>query len=333
MAKKVTMQDIADELGITKVSVSKAINNQPGISDSLRDQIVLTAKQLGYSKTKRTDEAPVYNLALICPKRFFLDDESFYTSIYYYINRFCMERNFSLSCFVVGRTDELAGNVPSQFLTEKFDGLFISGEFKLNFLKQFDNFPCAKIAIDFYHPDLQMDSVVVDNFFAGFDVTNYLIQKGHKNIGFVGDIHSTSSICDRYFGYLKALSLHSLPIRHEWHISNSDQMTGQYSPDSILPEKLPTAFVCHCDKSALVLTQQLRNRGIAVPEQISTLSFDNTSVCELLTPRLTSVEINRKGIAESAIKQMIVRIEHPEAPFQKIYLDSHLVERDSVYTL
>lgn len=73
MAKKVTMQDIADKVGVTKVSVSKAINNQPGIGENLREQILKTAKQMGYIKVKHAGEGKDFNLALVCAKRFFLD--------------------------------------------------------------------------------------------------------------------------------------------------------------------------------------------------------------------------------------------------------------------
>lgn len=63
MERKATMQDIADQLGVTKVSVSKAINNQPGIGDALRKKILLTAKQLGYTKIKRETEKQSYKFA------------------------------------------------------------------------------------------------------------------------------------------------------------------------------------------------------------------------------------------------------------------------------
>lgn len=333
MKKKVTMQDIADKLGITKVSVSKAINNQPGISAELRKQILSTAKQSGYIKTKHTKEVKKYNLAIVCPKRFFLDDESFYTTIYYYINKRCSEEGHTLSCFVISQSDEMAGKLPDQLTENYFDGIFISGEFHKNFLSQLVNISCSKVAIDFYRPEFQMDSIIVDNFVAGQEATDYLIQKGHKDIGFVGNILGTSSICDRYFGYLKALSLNMLTIREDWHIINGDCLTGLYTPEAPLPQELPTAFVCHCDKAALVLMQQLRSRGVSVPEQVSIISFDNTSVCELLSPRLTSVEIDRQQIAYSSIDRMFHNIQHPEAAPQKIYLGSHLIERDSVRSL
>lgn len=331
MDKKVTMQDIADKLGITKVSVSKALNNQQGISDNLREQIIKVSKQIGYTKIKHNSEKRIYNLAWISPKRFFLEDETFYTAIYYYINRKCIDRCYSISCFVINDKEELNQQIPQQLLTDNFDGIFIAGEFKKSYLEKLDMLSIAKIAIDFYLPGIEMDSVVIDNFYTSFELTNYLINKGHKKIGFVGNINQTSSVCDRYFGYCKALKLNKLPIRDDWHIVNNDEVLGTYTTDFKLPEELPTAFVCHCDKAAFTLMQGLELRKVNLVDNISVISFDNTSICNLITPKLTSVDIDRKQIALYSMDQMIYRIEHPQSLPRKIYLGSNLVERDSVY--
>lgn len=330
MNRKATMQDIADRLGVTKVSVSKAMNNQPGISDRLREQILTVAKEIGYTRTRHTSENRSYSFALVCPKRFFLKGETFYTTIYYYINKRCSERGYSVSCFVINDKEELCEEVPTQLQNSSFDGIFISGEFQRGFLNKLEALDGAKIAIDFYHTDMTMDSIVVDNYYTGLQVTNYLIEKGHRKIGFVGNIHDTSSICDRYFGYLKALTLHDLPVRADWHIVNNDFIKGTYTTDFELPDELPTAFVCHCDTAAFTLMQRLEAAGIKMLDEVSLISFDNTSLCDLITPRLTSVNIDCKQIALHSLDQMLYRINHPDAMIQKIYLGSRLVERDSV---
>ncbi len=333
MSKKVTLQDIADRLGITKVSVSKAINNQPGVSSALRTQILRTAKELGYAKIKRASERPAYNLAWVCPKRFFLMDETFYNTIYYYINKTCTESGHTLSCFVINTRDEVGEVLPEKLTTNQYDGIFIAGEMRTGYLKKLNSLSGAKIAIDFYHPELQIDCVVTDNFFTGYEVTNYLIQNGHRDIGFVGDFSLSSSVCDRYFGYLKALSLSGLQVNENWKISNNDFETGQYTMDFALPEVLPTAFVCHCDKAAFTLMQRLENMGVRQPEQVSIVSFDNTDICELVVPKLSSVNIDKKQIAFSSMDQLFQRINNPSLPYQKIYLGGSLVKRNSVVTL
>lgn len=333
MNNKVTMQDIADKLGVTKVSVSKAINNQPGIGNELREKILFTAKEMGYSKVNHEGENRNYHFAWICPKRFFLEDETFYTTIYYYINKRCIEKGYTITCFVINDREELGTIVPQRMMVDNFDGIFIAGEFRQNYLMKLNEFSGAKIAVDFYIPNLRIDSIVTDNYSTGQEVTNYLIEKGHRKIGFIGEIYSTSSICDRYFGYMKALKLNGLPIREDWLISNNDNITGMYTLDFKLPEEMPTAFVCHCDKAAFTLMQKLEGLGIRVPEEVSVVSFDNTSICELIKPKLSSVNIDCKQIALYGVDQMLYRVNHLQALPRKIYLGSSLIERESVVVI
>lgn len=330
MGKRVTMQDIADTLGITKVTVSKALNNQPGVSDSLRQEILLVAKRMAYALPAARPSSPARRLAFICPKRFFLEDDTFYTTIYYYINKRCSALGISIACFVINSTDETACLLPAQLRTECFDGLFVAGEFHQAYLACLLELPGAQVAIDFYRPSLPIDCVVTDNFYLGQQTAEYLLGKGHRDIGFVGDIQSTTSICDRYFGYRKALALHGLPARKEWHLVNNDAMTGQYTLSFELPDPLPTAFICHCDKAAFMLKQRLDRAGVAVPGQVSLISFDNTKLCELMLPHLTSVDFDRRQIAEGAIQLMFARLQSPQGPTEMVHIQGQLIERDSV---
>lgn len=328
MSKKVTMQDIADALGITKVSVSKALNGRPGLSDARRQQILLMAKKMEYGAE---DAKAGYHLAFVCPKRFFLEDDTFYTTIYYYINKQCLEQNHTVACFVLGSEDEMALRLPDKLQTERFDGIFIAGEFRHDYLKLLLPLKGAKTFVDFYLPELSIDCIISDNFHLGQSVTDYLIRKGHTKIGFVGDIRATSSICDRYFGYQKALKLAGLSGDDAWHIINNDSFSGQYSLKFDLPSDLPTAFVCHCDKAAFTLMQRLDMAGIKVPQEVSIISFDNTALCELTRPRLTSVDFDRRQIARLSMQSMIARIREPERPVGYLYGKGNLIERDSVW--
>jgi LacI family transcriptional regulator len=331
MKKKVTMQDIANQLGVTKVSVSKAINNQPGISDSLRKRILHTARELGYAKIKADEIQKEYRFAFLSAKRFFLEDEKFYTTIYYYLNRKCMDKNCSLNCFVVGNHEEENGILPPDLTLAKYDGIFIGGELKKEYLSILSGLKAEKVAIDFYMPGLPFDSVIVDNFSIGYEVTGNLIEKGHTRIGFVGNLHHTNSICDRYFGYLKAMKCRNLPIRKDWYIPGINTLDGVYTQNFDLPEDLPSAFVCHCDKAAFTLMQKLESCHIRIPEDVSITSFDNTSICELTTPKLSSVNIDKKQIALHSFNQMINRLNNPGLAPHRIYLSGTLVERDSIF--
>lgn len=329
-SNKVSMQTIADYLNISKVTVYKALNNQQYVSEELREKIIQTAKDLGYIKTTKKNHVLHNSLAFIVPKRFFLESDSFYTSIFYYLNNLTHNDGLVLTLYIINSTDESNCIIPNVLSLNKCDGIFIAGEMTDKYIHSIGELGLPMLLIDFYKPDLNYDCVIADNFFNGYTATNYLIEKGHTEIGFVGIPGQTTSISDRFFGYQKALSSHKLNYNPVWQLANNDSVTGVYSLDTPLPDTLPTAFVCHCDRSAYFLIQRLNMENIKVPEDISIISFDNTDLAENSVPRLTTIDISTKLIAENSYSQLRDRIENTAIPKQRIYIPCKIVERDSV---
>ena len=327
---RVSMQTIADLLKVSKVTVYKALNNQQYVSEELREKIIQTAADLGYIKSTGKNQVLNNSLAFIVPKRFFLESDSFYTSIFYYINNSCHRDGLVLTLYIINNEDESNCIIPNTSSLNECDGIFIAGEMTDQYIHIVGDLGLPMLLIDFYKPDLNYDCVIADNFFNGYTATNYLIEKGHTDIGFVGIPSQTSSISDRFFGYQKALSSHNLKFNPDWHLANNNHITGIYSLDTPLPDKMPTAFVCHCDRSAYFLIQRLNMENIKVPDDISIISFDNTNLAENSTPKLTTIDINTKIIAEKSYSQMKSRIENAAIPKQRIYTPCRIVERDSV---
>jgi len=214
MNHKVTMQDIADRLNITKVSVSKALNNKAGVGDTLRSRILETAEDMGYMIRKPLDINKAFGFFV--SKRFFLETDKFYNVIFYYLNKLVMEKGGQLIPFAVE-------NEESEItLFDHIDGIYIAGELSEHYIKSLRRTCKPVVAIDFYKTYLDVDYVLVDNFYLGYCAARYLIDKGHCDIGFVGNINQTSSINDRYFGYLKALQNAGLTAHQKWVIANDD---------------------------------------------------------------------------------------------------------------
>ena len=95
------------------------------------------------------------------------------------------------------------------------------GEVGEKIIKEFAGHTIPTVFIDYYSPIYACNYIFVDNYQMSYMLTKYLIQKGHRNIGFIGDISSTNSIADRYFGYLKALKEEKLVVNPLWHINEN----------------------------------------------------------------------------------------------------------------
>ncbi|WP_239614806.1 LacI family DNA-binding transcriptional regulator [Cohnella mopanensis] len=172
---KVTLDTIANLLGITKVSVSKALNNQPGVSEVLRKKIIQTSNELWYLHKNAAKLAKsVSKLGIIVPKRFFLDTDNFYTKIYYFINQECSLRDISLSIYLLDPEQEQSSSVPLSLAQDLSDlnGLFIAGEVSEDYVRMLASYPFPVIAIDFYKSDIELDPF--------FIIPGLLEQSGHE---------------------------------------------------------------------------------------------------------------------------------------------------------
>lgn len=332
MEKKVTLQQIADELGTSKVTVSRALNGKPGISDSLRKSILACAETFGYTvQTGSTASAKA--LVFLVPQRFFLEFDRFYTVIYFHLSRLCQAQGITLTSTVISQEEEQTGCLPVQMLRNVYDGVFIAGDSNTALLQAVAALNVPMVFIDFNKQGTDGGHILADNYALSFDITRYLIKRGHRRIGFVGDYLANQNICDRYMGYLKALLLSGLTHDPQADIVNNDARTGLYTLNFTMPQKTPTAFVCTCDTAAFYLYEKLKMMELRIPDDVSVVSFDNTEICENMIPRLTSMEIDKKDFAVLAFQQMNKQLNNPLTANRRLFVASRLVERDSVCRL
>ncbi len=188
-----------------------------------------------------------------------------------------------------------------------------------------------KLFLDFYDEHAAIDSIVTDNFYGAYEITNYLIQCGHRDIAYVGNIYSTSSIQDRYLGYYKSLLEHGMVFEDRLLLNDRDEH-GKYI-DIVFPEKMPTAFVCNCDQVAYILCERLNAMGYRVPDDCSVVGFDNDVYATLSTPQLTTVEVDIEQMARTAVKTIMDKVANPSRHIGRVLVHGKIIYRDSVKTI
>ena len=155
-----------------------------------------------------------------------------------------------------------------------------------------------------------------------------LIRNGHERIAFVGTVRATSSIQDRYLGYMKSLMEHDIYIRKDYLIDDRDE-SGRITLGK-LPEDMPTAFVCNCDETACVLIRKLRDMGVRVPEEVSITGFDNSVYSSLSDPKITTVEVNTELMSRLAVDSLLKKITKPGTVIGRIRVNGSIVYKNSV---
>ncbi|GAA0317028.1 LacI family DNA-binding transcriptional regulator [Bacillus carboniphilus] len=331
MNKKVTMKDISDIVGVSTVTVSKVFNNRDDISEEVKNKVLQVADQLGYRynpgvKTLKT--GVTNNIGVIASDIFLERDENFYVGIYKHLLQVADEHQYNLILSVVSDNQIEDLTLPTICKEYKVDGLVILGEFPEDYIKEMMKYQLPIVLVDFTIRDLDIDSIVTNNFEASYLATNYLINKGHKEIGFIGNIKTTKSIMDRYLGYCKAIYEHDLDLNDEYIIKERDDHKNEI--DYELGEELPTAFICNNDKAAYDLIKKLQAKGKNVPETCSVIGFDDVTHSVFSDPPITTMRVRKDEMAEYAINRIITHLNNKNTPSEKIIIDADLVERESV---
>lgn len=329
MGKTITMKDIAKKLGVSTVTVSKALSDREGVSSNVRDMIKQKADEMGYrynSMGKSMKEGLNYNIGVIVSERF-MHDNAFYSKMYQAVNKDLILANYFALLEVVGEDAEKECRLPHVLLNNKVDGLIILGQMTRDYLEKINAAALPYIFLDFSDNHFQADTIVSDSFYGAFELTNYLISLGHRRIGFVGNRNATTSIMDRYIGYYKALLQNNLTFEEAWIIKDRD-IDGKFC-DFILPANMPTAFVCNCDEVAYSFIGKLKKSGLRVPEDISVVGYDNHIYATISKPAITTVEVNVEAMAEAAVNSIVKRIKHQTSDYGRKIISGRIILRDS----
>lgn len=330
MGKNVTMKDIATVLGVSTVTVSKALSDKEGVSEEVRDKIKEKASEMGYrfnSLAKSMKEGINYNIGIIVAERF-IKENGYYSSLYQTVVKKLTAINYSGILEIISNEDEVDLAVPNMIMNNKVDGIIILGQMNQDYINIVDESKIPYIFLDFHNDQSNIGVIIGDNVHGSYLLTNYLIAMGHKEIGFIGDIFATSSILDRYLGYYKALIQNGITLRKDWIIKDRDEQ-GKIC-DFELPDEMPTAFVCNCDEIGYMLVMKLKKSGYAVPDDISVVGFDNYIYATLSSPQLTTYGIDLDVMAEEAVDAIVRIVKNNNIILGRKVISGNLYIRDSV---
>jgi LacI family transcriptional regulator len=330
MGKNITMKDVADRLGVSTVTVSKALSDKEGVSEVLRESIKQMAREMGYRYNtlgRSMKEGRNYNIGILIAEHF-MSENAFYSKMYQTINRDLLSCNYFGIMELISEEAEKEGRIPQLLQNNKVDGIIMLGQMKRGYIQMIADSGIPFIFLDFTDEHFKVDTIVSDSFHGSYEITCHLIEQGHTRIGFIGNISATTSIMDRYLGYYKALLENGLELRSDWVIADRDGH-GKFCP-ILLPNEKPTAFVCNCDEVAYAFILQLKKAGFSVPDQMSVVGYDNYIYATLSEPAITTVEVNIEAMSEAAVSSILKRIKKPDSEYGRKVISGRIIYRDSV---
>ena len=320
----ITMRDLGRKLGVSAVTVSKALAGKSGVSEEVRQKIVRLAEETGYINPKQP--AKGLDVGILVPEAFFSGD-NFYAMFYKQLLQALTEAaHFGiLELITADMQRDLI--LPNLLRSSKVDALILLGQPEENYVRLLTGQHLPVAALDFHYPAIPVDAVVGDNITGAAEMTRHLIEQGHREIGFLGNVRATSSIMERYLGFASEMLRQGLTVRPECILPDRTDDNVVTAPD--LPEKMPTAFVCNCDIVARLFIEQLRNAGLRVPEDVSVVSFDDFNNVPGSLP-LTTFRVDTAAMCRIAVERVTARCRGDETPPCRIVVGGEGVYRDSV---
>ena len=332
--KDITIYDIAEALSLSPATVSRGLKDHPAIRKDTKKRILDKAREMGYQhnlfasslRRNRTN-----TIGVIVPRL----NSYFMSAVIAGIEKVASEAGYNL---IISQSLESVKkeiiNVKTLF-NSRVDGLLVSAAYDTENLKHFELFLDKKIPLIFFdrileHP--QCTSIVIDNFKAGYELTNHLISQVCKRI-----VHITASLkrnvyADRLSGYRKALEEHGIAYDQDLIIFNnlSDQ-AGTEAAEAILKmQPRPDAIFSANDSCAVSCMRKLKLSGIRIPQDIAVAGFNNDPLSKVIEPNLTTVNYPGQEMGEVAASVLIRRLTKSEgSSMNTMVLNHNLIVRQS----
>jgi LacI family transcriptional regulator len=325
----VTLKDIAQQAGVSPMTVSRVVNQQFGkVSEQTVQRIQRIIQESGYVPNSAARSLSGKSTRLIAVLVQGVENALEYpynATMTGHICYYVQSRGYSpILCYINDYHD-----VAARLRTWHVEGAVFLGMFDedMRNLQADHNIPL--VFTDSYSAMRQVTNIGLDDFKGGELAAEYLLQKGHRRIAFLGASTDRSSIVrQRYDGFCAALSRAGVTLRKERVVFDTDF----YQPVRSLcfgPYR-PSAFFVAADIEAIQLMDHLRALGISVPEDCSVIGFDNLPFGAYTAPRLTTIAQDIQRKAQLAIDVLFRHIQDPALPAENIILDVALVERESV---
>ena len=333
---KVTMDDIAAALNMSKSTVSKAINNAYGISDETRNIIIHTALQMEYnfSKIHNPENTTTKNTLVLVDDRS-MSDPNISIPIINGIESALYSKNLGMN--IIPYVVDIPTNnmIIDNIMNKNCIGCIVMGNSSPEMFDTISKITKPVITIDPRFPVMNSDVIMAENFYGCYQAVEYLHDCGHENIAFMGSTDYSLSFYERHSGYLYAmnkLGLEAKSLIYKYDSLSVPFNRSQFN-DYSSSAKFPCAILCGNDMTAFLACNIMKGMGISVPNDVSILGFDNAPISIQSDIKITTLAIPKNEIGKIAVDLMLWRKENKDHPFMVYSIKTKFIERNSVLNL
>lgn len=303
---KLTTAAIANELGVSKTTVSRALSGKGRISSETRERVEEYVRRAGYEAAgsiNKLERRPTNNLALVIPHHFVQLDLPFLRKSMGGICRMAAQRGYDiLLCYADGENTE---QLERQLSANKVDGVILTRTLLddpcLDLVRR-SGVPFVALGRLRDPSALQVDH---DNTGAARELTRLLLQMGIRHIAYMGNREAYTVNMDRLEGYRQALEEYGLAVEPEIVFSNVNSDESRVDALEAALEQKPECLLCGDDNLAIELLKDLHQRGISVPGQLKLASLYDSEILQNNAPTVTAVQFDAAALGTAACRLLL----------------------------
>lgn len=326
-----TIKDIAKKVNVSIATVSRVLNDDSTISvgTDTKQRIFEAAELLDYQKHIHKKTKKRMRIAIV---QWYTEAEEL-NDLYYYSIRLGVEQKLENNNYDYIRLFQNVNKKPNK----PIDGIIAIGKFSDKQMNQLQEWSPAICFVDAIHSIPSCDSVIVDFHQATVTVLSRFMEQGHTKIGMLAGEEAVAGSSDvledsrytSFCSYLRAKGLfdQAYCFKGSFTVDSGYEMMDKAI--RTLKKDLPTAFFCANDSIAIGALRALRDHQISVPERVSIVGFNDSSVAKYLSPSLSTIRVYTKLMGETAVSLLEEQILQQRTVAKKVVLATELVKRES----
>ncbi|NLK73658.1 MAG: LacI family transcriptional regulator [Clostridiales bacterium] len=329
---KVTIKDVAEKADVSIATVSRVINNPHLVTEKVRERVLEVINELGFRPNPVARSLVMKKnrlIGVIVPElsNFFVGeimngiDEIIHTHEYDII-----------VCHTRGDHEQEIRYLDI-FYDKQAEGIiFMTWNLDNKVVEHISKMDIPVVMINRNTSNLAIPSVSIDNYKAAYEMTQYLLKKGHRKIALIRNSIDVDAFgLEQYKGYKQALSEYGIEVNEKYIRYGNFSMDNSYKivMDFIEEKIIPTAIFCTSDIMAIGAINALKDSGYKVPEEVSVVGFNDVRLASIYRPRLTVIHQPLFNIGSVAVKMIIDRIKGKNSGENIVILPHRLIERES----
>lgn len=354
MGQRVTIQDIADALGLSRNTVSKAINNTGILAEDTRAKILRKAAEMGYkqfSYLQLGEPAKAVNLTLLdnLPQSVgqkrdvavlfggYIGGSHFAVTMLDRLQHELAEAKLSMTMYRVMESEIASCSLPASFDRNNALAIISIEIFDPSYCRMLCDTEIPYLMIDgpvtIFDGSFPADQLIMESQSQIYKFMKAMTRQGKTSFGFAGDFRHCQSFYERYSAFRQYTGTFSLKntgsITDQVHYLDRSAYLQTMKKAVLSMNEFPEVYICANDAIAIDLIPMLEKRGLKIPDDILICGFDDTPESKIMSPSLTTIHIHSQIMGTAAAGLIYSRIINPDLDYRTLYTETELILRES----